>query len=376
MSEKTLQAETRGNIQRIPQFRSYVDKTDYQYIERAFEKNYIAEGPYAKEFQEGLLSIIGSKYGCFASNGTVALYLALKAIGIQPGDEVIVQNITFIASANAVEMLGAVPVFADVISYKDLTIDLSRIVLTKKTRALMICHLFGTACSNIEEVREFCAINNLLLIEDAAQALAIKNSEKHCGTFGKVGTFSFYADKTITTGEGGFVVTDDEAVFDKMTYLRNQGRKKSGTFIHPEIGYNFRITDIQACLGLSQLSKLNTIVKEKQAIYTVYKHFLGDKVEFLSLRNDFTHIPFRVVIFVKNAERTMEYMLQKGIEPRSIFYPLHKQPCYAHLNYRDDQFLNSMQCFERGICLPTWIGLSENQIEFISQVVKEACDLK
>jgi perosamine synthetase len=375
MGNSAQQANKSKISQKIPQFKSYIDKSDYHYIEKVFENNYIAEGPYTKEFHDRLLSIIGAKYGCFASNGTVALYLALKAIGIRPGDEVIVQNITFIASANAVEMLGAKPVFADVVSYKDLTIDLNRMTITKKTKAIMLCHLFGTACSNIEKVRDFCATHKLLLIEDAAQALAIKNEERHCGTFGKVGTFSFYADKTITTGEGGFVVTDDEMVFDKMTYLRNQGRKKSGTFIHPEIGYNFRITDIQACLGLSQLTKLDTIVKEKQKIYKTYKHYLGDTVEFLSLRGDFSHIPFRVVIFVKNAERTMEYMLQKGIEPRSIFYPLHKQPCYGYLDYKDDNFLSSMQCYERGICLPTWIGLSENQIEYISYAVKEALDL-
>lgn len=356
----------------IPQFRSYVDKSDYEYIKKVFENNYIAEGPYAREFHGKLLDIIGAKYGCLASNGTVAIYLALKALGIKPGDEIIVQDITFIASANAVEMIGAEPVFADVISYRNLTIDLNKVQLTEKTKAMILCPLFGTACSNVEEVQEFCKANNIYLVEDAAQALAIKNSDRHCGTFGKVGTFSFYADKTITTGEGGFVVTDDEDVYERMLYLRNQGRKKSGTFIHPEIGYNFRITDIQACLGLSQLRKLDTIIKEKQKIYETYRHYLGDGVEFLFLRQDFTHIPFRVVIFVKDAEKTMFYMLQKGIEPRSMFYPLHRQPCYRYLNYSDADFINSIECYERGICLPTWIGLTEAQIKYVSQVVREA----
>ncbi len=357
---------------RIPQFRSFVDKTDYAFIERAFEKNYIAEGPHAAEFERKLLDMIGARYGCFASNGTVAIYLALRALGIKPGDEVIVQNITFIASANAVEMTGARPVFADVLSYRDLSIDLSKVRLTPGTRAMIVCPLFGTACSNIEEVRDYCAGNNIILVEDAAQALGIRNDGGHCGTFGKAGTFSFYADKTITTGEGGFVVTDDEEVYERMRYLRNQGRKKSGTFIHPEIGYNFRITDIQACLGLAQLAKIETIVREKQKIYELYRGHLGDSVEFLKLRDDFTHIPFRVVIFVRDAEKTMAYMSDRGIEPRSVFYPLHKQPCYRSLGCRDEDFRNSVECFERGICLPTWVGLQPEQIKYISDVVKEA----
>lgn len=356
----------------IPQFKSYVGEDDYIYIKRAFENRYIAEGKYAKEFQEKLLDIVRSNYGCLASNGTLALYLALKALGLKAGDEVIVQNITFIASANAVEMVGAKPVFADIVSYKDLTIDLSKIRLTKKTKALVLCPLFGTACSNVEEVRDFCHRNDLYLVEDASQALAIKNNSKHCGTYGKVGVFSFYADKTVTTGEGGFVVTDDANIYEKMLYLRNQGRKKSGTFIHPEIGYNFRMTDIQACLGLSQLSKLDYIKKEKVKIYQLYKTYLGESVEFLSLREDFSFIPFRVVVFVKNAQRTMEYMRSKNIEPRSMFYPLHKQPCYGFLGFKDGEFPNSLECFERGVCLPTWIGLSEEQIKYISQTMKEA----
>ncbi len=358
--------------QMIAQFRSFVDKSDYKYIERAFENRYIAEGPYSKEFHDKLLAIIGSPYGCFASNGTVALYLALKALGIKAGDEVIVQDITFIASANAVEMVGARPVFADVVSFKDLTVDLGRVRVTDSTKAMILCPLFGTGCSNIEEVVDFCRAHKIYLIEDAAQAFGIKNNIGHCGTFGSVGTFSFYADKTITTGEGGFVVTSDEALYDRMLYLRNQGRKQSGTFVHPEIGFNFRITDIQACLGLSQLAKFETIVAEKLKIYELYRSHLGDVIEFLSLREDFSYIPFRVVVFVRNAERAMEYMSSKGIQPRSVFFPLHRQPCYRHLQYDDKDFPSSNECFEKGICLPTWVGLKPEQIEYVSDTLKEA----
>ena len=310
----------------------------------------------------------------FACNGTLAIYLALKALGVGPGDEMLVQDVTFIASANAVEMAGATPVFVDIPAYDDMTIDLSKIKLTPKTKGMVIAHLFGTACSNIEEVKQFCDDNNLLLVEDAAQSLAITNGKKHLGTYGDVGTFSFYADKTITTAEGGFIVTNHEEVYNKMVYMRNQGRVRSGTFVHPEIGYNFRITDMQAALGCSQLAKLDHIITEKQKIYRLYREHLGDRVQFLKLREDFQHIPFRVIVFVDDAQKTMDYMGERGIEPRSVFYPLHQQPCYEHLGYDSADFPNSVECFHRGICLPTWIGLTEEQIAYTSQALLESLD--
>lgn len=354
---------------KIPQFRSFVDMSDYAAIERVFKNNYIAEGPVGKEFQEAILNLTGAKYGVLASNGTLALYLALKGCGIGKGDEILVQDSTFIASANSIEMVGATPVFVDVLSYKDLSIDLSKIKITEKTKGIMICHLFGTACTNVEEVKEFCDKNNLILIEDAAQTIGLKNSSnKHCGTFGKVGTFSFYADKTITTAEGGFVVTDDEEVYENMLYLRNQGRRNSGTFVHSRIGYNFRLTDIQSALGLSQLSKLDNIIEEKQKIYSLYKKYLKNDVEFLDLNSDFNHIPFRVVVFVEDAKKTIESMVENGIEGRSVFYPMNKQPCFEEFeSSKTGTYENSNECHKRGICLPTWIGLTEEQIKYVSE---------
>ncbi|MGB7286184.1 MAG: DegT/DnrJ/EryC1/StrS family aminotransferase [Salaquimonas sp.] len=357
---------------KVPQFRSFVDMDDFENIRQVFERNYIAEGPMGMEFRDKLNEITGAKYGVLASNGTLAIYLALKALGIGPGDEVLVQNVSFIASANAIEMVGAKPVFVDIPAFDDLTIDLDAIKLTPKTKGLMIAHLFGTACSNIEAVVEYCKANNLYLIEDAAQALFISNGKTHCGTFGDVGTFSFYADKTITTAEGGYVCTNHEAVFEKMTYLRNQGRKSSGTFVHPEIGYNFRMTDLQSALGLSQLKKIEHIKHEKKKIHELYAKYLGDKVCFMKIRDDFEYIPFRVIAFVENAENTMKHMGEAGIEPRSMFYPFHKQPCYEHYGLSPKDFPHSEECFERGICLPTWIGLSEEQIAYTSEKLIEA----
>ncbi|MFK7903321.1 MAG: DegT/DnrJ/EryC1/StrS family aminotransferase [Nitratireductor sp.] len=357
---------------KIPQFRSFVDMDDYENIRQVFERNYIAEGPCSVEFKDELKKIVGTQHGVLASNGTLAIYLALKALGIGPGDEVLVQNVSFIASANAIEMVGAKPVFVDIPAFNDLTIDLDKIKINPNTKGLMIAHLFGTACSNTEAVVEFCKKNNLYMIEDAAQALYISNGTNQCGNFGDVATFSFYADKTITTAEGGFVCTKHEDVFERMTYLRNQGRKSSGTFVHPEIGYNFRMTDLQCALGLSQMKKIDHIRTQKQLLATNYRKYLGDKVEYLVIREDFDYIPFRVIVFVDDAEKTMAHMNAAGIEPRSMFYPFHKQPCYEHYELKASDFPNSEACFKRGICLPTWVGLSEEQIAYTCEKLLEA----
>ncbi len=359
-----------AEIERIPQFRSYIAPSDLQELACVFDRNYLAEGPCTSELHDKLLELIGAPYGCFASNGTVALYLALKALGVGEGDEVLVQDITFIASANAITMAGASPVLVDVKSFNDLTIDLSAVELTPRTKGIMLCHLFGTACSNTEEVRDFCSSNGLFLIEDAAQALGVKGRMGHCGTFGNVGTFSFYADKTITMGEGGFVVTHDEALYEAMLYLRNQGRKESGSFIHPRLGYNFRVTDLQSALGLSQLKKLDTIISDKQRITEAYHRHLGDSVEYLISRDDFTNIPFRVVAFVENAAEMIEHMQRDGIEPRAMFYPIHRQPYYEGSIPSNRSFANADRAAEMGICLPTWVGLSESQIQRVCGALK------
>ena len=352
---------------KVPQFRSFVDKDDWLALEGVFENNYIAEGPYCQRFKEGLLDITGADDGVFASNGTVALYLAMRGLGIGTGDEVLVQDLTFIASATSVEMAGATPVFVDIVSYDDPSIDLDKIVLTPNTKAMVIAHLFGTACSNIEQVAAFCSEHNLLLIEDAAQALTITNGETHCGMFGDVGTFSFYADKTITTAEGGFVISNNDELIERMRYLRNQGRLQSGSFVHPEIGYNFRMTDMQGALGVSQLAKLDTIKTEKAKLYKRYRDKLGDAVGFLKVRDDFSFVPFRVIVFVDDAESTMKRMAEDGIEPRSVFFPLHRQPCFQHFPSSSGEYPVSDEMFKRGICLPTWVGLSEEQIDYTAE---------
>ena len=263
---------------KVPQVQPFIGHDEYEAIEPCFTGNWITEGPRAAEFRSQLLDLIGSRYGEFAPNGTLALYMALKAVNIGAGDEIIVPDFTFIATATAVVMAGATPIFVDVTkSNFQLDVTTCESVLTPRTKAIMPAHMYGMV-SNMEAITKFAIDHDLILLEDAAQTIGVHYDERHAGTFGQAGTFSFFADKTITTGEGGCVVTDDEDTAHNLQVLRNQGRPSRGTFEHGELGFNFRMTDIQMAIGLAQLSKLD-LIKEKKLAALSYYHELLREVE-------------------------------------------------------------------------------------------------
>lgn len=366
---------------KVPQLKPWIGNEEYKAIKSCFDANWITEGPKSQEFSEKLLELIGAKYGVFAPNGTLALYLGLRALGIGPGDEVLVPDSTFIASANAVEMVGAKPVFVDVNRY-NFQIDLSGVgkLVNEKTKAIMPVHIYGTCC-NMQPIIDFAKKHKLAVIEDAAQAIGIKQRRKHAGTFGEVGCFSFFADKTITTGEGGYVVTDNEGIYDELLYLRNQGRKNRGSFVHPRIGYNFRMTDIQNAVGLVQLAKLEEIKTRKAENLKLYTSLLEKlpEVTFFEPEKDTDFIPFRVCILVERAEELMEFMKTRDIETRTFFYPLHRQPCFEFFKksapkshpYEDSTFPNSVYGYEHGVCLPVFPALTKAQIKYVCDSISE-----
>ena len=363
---------------KVPQFMPYVDMEEYEAIKHCFEINWITEGPKSKVFNKKLCELIGAKYGVFAPNGTLALYLALKSIGVGSGDEVIVPNFTFIASANAVEMVGARPVFVDIDEDLQINIEDCERVMSPKTKAIMPVHIYGFA-ANMTKVMNFAKEKNLLVIEDAAQALGIKWDGKGCGSFGDVATFSFFADKTLTTGEGGFVCTDDEEVYERLLYLRNQGRINRGSFVHPEIGYNFRMNDIQMAIGLTQLKKLPEIIRLKQKNFELYSELLKDcdSVRIIKPRQEVSpFIPFRVVLRVEkgSCEELSLYMKDNGVETRTFFYPLHLQPCFDiwadDPRHDERNFPVSLDSYRRGVCLPSFAALKKEELEYVCDVIK------
>ena len=238
----------------------------------------------------------------------------------------------------------------------------------------MPVHIYGLS-ANMDEVMSFAKKHNLLVVEDAAQALGVKWRGKGCGSFGDVSTFSFFADKTITTGEGGFVCTNNKEIYENLLYLRNQGRIDRGTFIHPKMGYNFRMTDIQMAIGLSQLEKFDFIVERKNEIYQLYKELLGglENIEILTPNNKiFPYIPFRVGILTKDkSENLMKFMNENGIETRTFFYPLHKQPCMKQFSQNYKPIKNSSYVYGHGVCLPSYVALGRKKIEYICSVIKK-----
>ena len=370
---------------KVPQFIPYIGKEEYLAIQDCFDQNWITEGPKSKEFNNRLCEMMKVKYGVFAPNGTLALYMGLKALGIGTGDEVIVPDMTFIASANAVEMTGATPVFVDV-DRGNYQIDVQKCsnVLTNKTKAIMPVHLYG-ASANMDAVMEFSKQHNLKVIEDAAQALGVYWNNKHCGTFGDIGCFSFFADKTITTGEGGFVVTNNEELYHRLLYLRNQGRIDRGTFIHPEVGYNFRITDIQAAMGIAQLKKFGEIKRKKLHVLQMYNDLLSNigEIAFFKKLDKSSIIPFRVCIICDDAHDLIKYMSTNDIECRTFFYPLHLQPAYGIITEIDlaegeklvyinnNSFPNAINGYEHGVCLPSFPDIKDEQVEYVCEVIKE-----
>ena len=367
--------------EKIPQIMLSFGDEEAQAACQVVESGWITEGAAAAEFSAMLNDYIGVPYGVFAPNGTLALFLGLAALGIGPGDEVLVPDITFIASANAILLAGAIPVFAEV-NPDNYQIDMNQCgqLLTDRTRAVMPVHLYGMP-ADMTEVMRFARQNNLLVVEDAAQAIGVQYYGQYAGTFGETGCFSFFADKTITTGEGGYVVCRDREIYERLLLLRNQGRIKRSSYIHSAVGYNFRITDIQAAIGMVQLKKIDRIVEKKQEILEWYKERLSsaDKVRFLTVQEGSNFIPFRIVILCEDASGLMAYLKNHGVQVRASFYPLHRQPCFAYLGKEnggpldlgDDRYPNAVYSSEHGILLPAFPSLTKRQVASICRLIEE-----
>lgn len=339
----------------IPQVKPWLGDEEQEAVKAVIKDGWLTEGQRCEEFRKRLLDLIGAPYGVFAPNGTIALALGMMALGIGPGDEVIVPDLTMAASAFAVILTGARPVFVDV-DPVTMQIDPQRArdaaYERQPLKAFMPVHLFGTSV----ELDKMEFTDNIFTIEDCCQGIGVHNDYGHVGNFGPIGCFSFFADKTITTGEGGFVVCHDEAVYERLRLIRNQGRPSSGTFIHPAIGYNFRITDMQAAIGLCQLDRLDEIIKRKTEQFNLYRLEFADipQITMLKAAPNANIVPFRCVIFCDEAPSLAEHLRANGVEPRGMFAPLHSQPCFKKFlpECSDDEFPVSVAAHRRGLMLP------------------------
>jgi perosamine synthetase len=366
---------------KVVQFAPFLGAEEYEALRACFERNWITEGPQSEKFLEQLKTLTGARFAVLAPNGTLALYLGLRALGIGPGDDVLVPDFTFMGSATAVEMTGATPVFCD-IDRRTLQAGVAHMeaALTPRTRAVMPVHIYGMTCE-IGPLVAWAHARKLLVIEDAAQALGVRFRGRHAGTFGDVGCFSFFADKTVTTGEGGLIVTDNEHCYSALRLLRNQGRMDRGSFIHPAVGYNFRMTDLQAAIGLVQLSKLDGIVARKQALLALYRERLAalPQVRFIAVTPESSYIPFRVAVYAERATELMKFMEARGIQTRTFFYPLHRQPAFAALRddpgrrgqFADARFPGALYAFEHGVCLPSFPSLPLEDVHYVCDAIRD-----
>lgn len=357
---------------KIPLARPYLSGNESKYVNECLKTKWISSlGKFVNKFEENFAQFCGCRYGIATSNGTVALHLALQALGIGEGDEVIVPDLTFIATANAVKYTGAQPVLVDSeISTWNLDPMLIENKITAKTKAIIVVHLYGHP-ARMDEILKISRKHKLFLIEDACQAHGALYKGKKVGSMGDLGIFSFYGNKIITTGEGGMVVTSNQKLNQRARLLRDHAMSKLKRYFHAEIGFNYRLTNIQAAIGLAQLEKIEYIIKRKIEIAYTYNKFLKD-VEEISLPPEEAwakNVFWMYSILVKNSmrDKLMKKLSDYGIETRPFFVPMHKLPPHK----AGGKFPVSDRLSLQGINLPCFVEISNREIKYTCDKIKK-----
>ena len=334
------------------------------------EDGFITEFKRTEQFEQMIAEYTGAKHCVVVNNGTISLTLAAMAVGVQAGDEVIVPNYTMIATPNSVKMFGAVPIFVDV-EPETLCLDIEKVkqALTPKTRAIMLVSANGRYPKvGIAAFEELARERNLLLIEDSAQSLgSFYPDGRHIGRAGLVGSFSFSAPKIISTGQGGALITDNAAVVAKLRRLKDFGRSGGGNDIHDSIGYNFKFTELQACIGIEQMKKLPARVERKKEIW----HRYADNLTGVSGIKLFDHdldrtSPWFIDSLVENREGLIAHMKAAGIGTRVMYPPINKQIAYQVVGEHPVSSLIG----DKGLWLPSAVQLTDSEIDRISSEIK------
>lgn len=359
---------------KYPVYQPSLSGNEKLYVNECLDSTWISsKGKFIKEFEDGFAKYIGVKHAASVSNGTVAIHLALVTLGIGHDDEIIVPTLTYIASVNAIAYTGAKPIFVDSLA-DTWQIDVAQVEqkITPATKAIMAVHLYGQSC-DMDALQALCKKHKLFLIEDCAEAIGTKYKGKHVGTFGDISTFSFFGNKTITTGEGGMVVTNDETLHERNTHFKGQGLAKFREYWHDVIGYNYRMTNICAAIGLAQLEQIDIFLNQKKQIAHWYAENLkGTTYTFHQEAENTYHSYWMCSILVQNPEDrdvVRDYLKSKGIETRPLFYPVHTMPMYSN-NF--ERFKVAENLGWRGINLPSYPALKENDIIFICDALKSA----
>ena len=360
----------------IPIYEPYLDEEEAKAVYEVVKSGWVSsKGKQIELFEKGLASYVGKKYGVSTSNGTTALHLALASLGITSGDEVIVPDFTFVSPVNAVIYQGARPVLLDAETTTwGMNPDLIEKKITGKTKAIIVVHIYGNPAM-IKEISEIAERHAIPLIEDCAESLGAIYDKRKVGTWGTISCFSFYGNKTITTGEGGMCITDDDELYERMKILRDHGMRPDKRYWHQVIGYNYRMTNIQASLGLVQLRKLDDILSIKRRIALEYISSLKDKFSVQVDPPNGRSVFWLFSVLAHNQEernRIMDYLDRAQIETRPFFFPVHAMPPYKEFFKEENEFRVSNNISKIGFNLPSFPRLSSMETERISGIVAGA----
>jgi perosamine synthetase len=352
-----------------------------KYVLDALETGWISSiGKYIEEFEKSFARYHGVKHAVATHNGTIALHLALAAAGIRDEDEVIVPDLTFIATANSVRYCHANPVLTDV-DLSTWNLDPGCIMknITSRTRAIIPVHLYGNPAA-MESILRIAAERDLLVIEDCAEATGATIQGAKVGTFGTIGVFSFFGNKIITTGEGGMCITNDDDLAGKMRILRDHGMNLKKKYWYDHLGFNYRMTNLQAAVGLAQLEQLDGLLRKRKQILDWYRAALSrDSRIIFQETSQSGYVNWLTTVRIRGYEyeqrdRVMETLKKADIDSRPVFYPIHQMPFYQTTEFMRQRYPNANTISNEGISLPTYIELTEKDIQYISGVFLSALD--
>ena len=364
----------------IPVNTPLINNKDALSVAKTIKSGWISsEGPSVKEFEKKIAKFLDRRFGCAVSSGTAALEIAIRSLGLNKNDEVIMLSFTIISNAMAIVKSSAKPILVDVnLNTWNIKIEDIEKKITKKTKCLMIPHIYGLA-NDMDKILKITKKYNLYLIEDAAEVFGLKYKNKQCGSFGDISILSFYANKHITTGEGGMLLTNNPKLNEKFKDYRNLcfGSKKN-RFNHYDISWNYRYTNIQAALGLSQLKRIGKIIKKKHEIGNYYyKHFKNIKNIILQ-PNKLSYCKniywvFGIVLKKNNKNNissVIKKLQSKNIGTRPFFWPMHKQDAFKKKNYfKNIKLSNSEFISKNGFYLPSGLGLTSKELKFVKDTV-------
>lgn len=365
----------------IPVNTPLLNGNEKKYLIECIETGWISsEGPFVQRFEEEMAAFSQRKHGIAVCNGTAALEIAVRAVGIGPGDEVILPTFTIISPAQAISKLGAQPILVDS-DPATWNMDVSQIEakITEKTKAILVVHIYGLPV-DLDPILALCEKYQLKLIEDAAEMHGQTYKGKPCGSFGDASVFSFYPNKHVTTGEGGMVVTNDDEIAEKCRSYRNLCFRAEQRFVHDEIGWNYRMTNIQAALGVAQLEQLSTFIEKKHWIGRTYSSLLSDLQDYVVLPPasmeyaDNIYWVFGLILkgnISVNAKEIMAELGKMGIGCRPFFYPMHLQPVYRNQGwYTDEHYPIAENLAERGFYIPSGLALTEKEMHTVVETLR------